>query len=406
MAEIVNMPRLSLTMTEGKILKWYKKEGDKVDAGESLVEIETDKAKSVIEAPTSGILKKIVAAEGEKVPIIKPIAVIGGEDEPLPDLSEEIEVSKDEDEKQKAAQVKNKKQQPSVTGAGRGKRVKASPAAKRIAKEKNINLELVTPSGPGGRILEKDIRNYIEEQETAKEVTEYVQEGPAEVIPLEGIREAVAKTMSKSKSEAPHFYLKIEVDMSNAMSLRERIKLRDGNEERKLSFNDILIKVAAKALEENPRINSRLEDDRIIINSQVNIGLAVALEEGLVVPVIKNVNRKGLGQISRESKALVKKAREGNLYTDDYQNGSFTISNLGMYDIDDFLPIINPPESAIIGVGKIAKVPKVSDNGDVFAAPVMKISFSGDHRVIDGAQGAIFLKRIKDLLENPFDLLV
>ncbi|TYP56787.1 dihydrolipoamide acetyltransferase family protein [Thermosediminibacter litoriperuensis] len=432
MAEIVRMPKLGLTMTEGTIIKWLKKEGEEVKQGEPLLEIQTDKVNLEEEAPASGILRKILTPEGSVVAVGQEIAIIGGESEPLPEIG-----------KQTGAEVEEVEVEPELPAPAPqpGEKVKASPAAKRVAREYGVDLRLVTPTGPDGRVVEKDVLEYVEsrkvkatpvarkiaeekgvdlsqigkpegERITKQDVLEALKSASLEpqeeyrVIPWAGMRKIISDKMAKVKAEVPHFYLTLEVDMGKVLELREKLapKIQELNGV-KLSINDILIKAAARALAEYPMVNSSAGEEGIVVKNRINIGLAVALENGLIVPVVKDADKKGLAQISKETAELIKKAREGRLLPDDYCGGTFTISNLGMYDIEEFSAIINAPESAILAVGKIAKKPVVVED-EIVVRPMMKLTLSCDHRVIDGALGAKFLRRIKQLLEDPIEMLL
>jgi len=411
MAFEVKMPKLGTTMTEGTIIRWLKKEGDKVEKGEPLLEIQTDKVNLEEECPESGILRKIFFSEGQVVPVGEIIAVITKEGEEYYAEAADEKINK----------------------------IKASPAAKRVARENNVDLKEITPTGPEGRIVEKDVLNYIEkiratpvakkiaeekgielskiikqegERITKEDVLEKLKESQTfeervKKIPLSGPRKIIAEKMKTSKQEAPHFYLTLSVDMTNVIKLRESLseKIEKINGV-KLSLNDILIKAAARALREFPIVNSSLEEGYIVYKEDVNIGLAVALDEGLVVPVIRNADKKGLSEISKESFELINKARSGKLLPDDYQGGTFTISNLGMFGIEEFKAVINLPESAILAVGKIIKTPVVEEDDEIKIKPIMKLTLSCDHRIIDGVVGAKFLSRVKEILENPLEMLL
>ncbi|KYO65248.1 dihydrolipoamide acetyltransferase family protein [Thermovenabulum gondwanense] len=436
MAFEVKMPKLGTTMTEGTIIRWIKKEGERVEKGEPLLEIQTDKVNLEEECPESGILKKIVYLEGQVVEVGKTIAIITKEGEEYNDVGkpEEIMEKKQEVTGEIRGNTEEKKNAESET-----EKVKASPAAKRLARENNIDIKDVNPTGPDGRIVEKDVINYINKTKVtpvAKKIAEEKgidlstitkQEGMRitkedvlskinenltleeniKRIPLSGPRKIIAEKMKKSKIEAPHFYLTLSVDMTNAIKLKEELSVKiEKLTGVKLSLNDIIIKSAARALKEYPMLNSSIENEFIIVKEDINIGLAVALEEGLVVPVIRNADKKGLSEISKESSELIIKARSGKLLPDDYQGGTFTISNLGMFGIEEFKAVINLPESAILAVGKIVKTPVVDENDELKVKPIMKLTLSCDHRIIDGALGAKFLNRIKELLENPVEMLL
>ncbi|MEM2917397.1 MAG: dihydrolipoamide acetyltransferase family protein [Candidatus Bathyarchaeia archaeon] len=373
MATKVIMPRLSLTMKEGTVVQWFKKEGESVEKGEPLVEVMSEKVTYDIEAPSSGVLRKILAAEGAEVPIDAAIAIITAPEEELPEL---------EETKKGVLAVPVEEIQVSREKTGR---FLASPAAKRLAKEYGVDLAQVVGTGPEGRIVERDVERFIREKlRLAPKVKE--------IIPLTGIRKTVAERVSLSFRTAPHSTITMEVDMTEASKLREKTQF---------SYTEILVKAVAEALKKHPMINSTLEEDKIKVFEDINIGIAVATEKGLVVPVVRNADKKSLPEIASEIKELVEKAREGKLTKEDVSGGTFTITNLGMFGVDVFTPIISPSETAILGVGRIIEKPVVV-GGEIKIKPMMTLSLSYDHRVIDGAPAAQFLKTIKETLEKPF----
>jgi pyruvate dehydrogenase E2 component (dihydrolipoamide acetyltransferase) len=359
----VLMPRLSLTMKEGTVVQWFKKEGETVNKGEPLVEVLTEKVTYDIEAPESGILRKILALEGVDVPVAEVLGVITAPDE---QITEEITAPTPEKEVEKIEEC-----------------ILASPAAKRLAKEYGIDLAQVKGSGPEGRIVEEDVKKFAEESKIGPRVRE--------IIPLAGIRKTAAERVTLSAKTAPHSTITMEVDMTNAARLRE---------EKQVSYTDILVKSVAKALAEHRIVNSTLSGERIKIFEDINIGVAVATEKGLVVPVIHNANKKSLKEVATALNALVEKARASKLSKEELTGGTFTITNLGMFGVEIFTPIINPPETAILGVGKVVEKPVVV-NKEIAVKPMMYLSLSYDHRVIDGAPAAQFLQKVKQYLENP-----
>ncbi|HHY42489.1 MAG TPA: 2-oxo acid dehydrogenase subunit E2 [Thermoanaerobacterales bacterium] len=437
MATIVKMPKLGTTMTEGTIIKWLKSEGDPVKKGEIYVEIQTDKVNIEDEAETSGVLRKIIAKEGETVKVGDPIAIIAEEDEELPDLGIADNISTQNQEK--SPQVFQQEDKTEAVKQTISDKIKASPAAKRVARENQIDLSKVTPSGPNGRIVERDVLSYIQEHKVkatpvAKKIAierqvdlKAIQKSPGQritkqdledqiiqdvdnavdnTIPVIGMRKIIADSMTYSKKVAPHIYLSLEVDMSKVIDLRERlIPLVQAQHDVKLSYNHILIKAAATALRLNPLINSSFTEEKIILKQHINIGLAVALEDGLIVPVIKDADKKGLAFIAKETEELIQKAKSKKLLPDEYHGGTFTITNLGMFDIESFCAIINQPEAAILAVGKIIKKPVVIDE-EITIRPMMNLTLSCDHRVIDGAVGAKFLQNLKQILEEPINMLL
>ncbi|MGC9345710.1 MAG: dihydrolipoamide acetyltransferase family protein [Candidatus Bathyarchaeales archaeon] len=363
----VVMPRLSLTMKEGTVGRWYKKEGDAVEKGEPIVEVLSEKATYDLEAPASGVLRKILVEEGVDVPVNAVLAVITAPDETF--LETEILA-----EAPKAAEKAEK-------------RVSASPAAKRLAREYAINLSLVKGSGPEGRIVEEDVRRFIER---TREILPKVKE----VVQLSGFRKTSAERVSMSFKTAPHSTIMMEVDVSKAAALHEKLQV---------SYTAILVKAVAKALTEHPTINSMFEGNQIKIFEDVNVGVAVATEYGLVVPVIHNADRKSLAEIDTAVKELTEKARQGKLAREEVTGGTFTITNLGMYGVEFFTPIINPPEAAILGVGKITEKPVVTD-GKIETIPFMTLSLSYDHRIVDGAPAAEFLRKVKEKVEKGLEI--
>jgi len=359
----VVMPKLSLTMKEGTVGKWYKKEGDTIEKGEPIVEIISEKATYDLEAPASGVLVKILVAEGSDAPVDAPIAVITA----LGETYKEVETP-----------------QVSVATTERTERVLASPAAKRLAKEHDIDLTLVKGSGPEGRIVEEDVQQLI------KETSGFLPR-IKETVPLTGFKKTSAERVSTSFRTAPHSTLMMKVDSSKATEVHNKLQV---------SHTAILVKATAKALREHSIVNSTFEQNCIKIFEDVNIGVATATPHGLVVPVIRNADAKSLKEIDASIKNLTEKARDGRLAKEEISGSTFTISNLGMFGVEFFTPIINPPEAAILGVGKITETP-VATNGKIEIEPIMMLSLSYDHRIIDGAPAAEFLNKIKQLVENP-----
>jgi pyruvate dehydrogenase E2 component (dihydrolipoamide acetyltransferase) len=403
-----------------------KKEGDQVEQGEVIAEVESDKADMELEAFDSGTLLKIMVPEGKGAAVGKVIAIIGDEGDDVDELmkengeekpakkeekKEEKEEEKGEEKKEerkheedeeerepekKAEKPEEPERKPSVREDGA---VKASPLARKMADEHGIELKSLQGTGPDGRIVKRDIEKAIESGVGRKEQPAVSYGEPvAETIELTGMRKAIARRMGESKSTVPHFYLTVEVDMSNIIETRQRIN--DMQNETKVSFTDIIIKLAAHALLKHPRVNSYWAGDSIRRRGEIHIGLAVALEDGLITPVVRNCNRKGIIQISKEVKDYAERARSKKLKPEEYENGCLTISNLGMYDIQEFSAIINPPESAILATGAIMEKPVVR-NGQIVIGKTMAVTMSCDHRVVDGAVGAEFLRDFKRMLEDP-----
>jgi len=360
----VVMPRLSLTMKEGTVGVWYKKEGDTVQKGEPLVEVFSEKATYDLETPTSGILRKIMVHEGVDAPVNAVLAVITAPDE----VFSETEMSA---ERLQAVE-------------GVEKRILASPAAKRLAREHGIDLSLVKGSEPEGRIVQEDVERFLEEPQGILPKIK-------EVIPLSGYRKISAERVSESFKTAPHSTVFMEVDASKAMELHDNLQV---------SYTAILVKAAAKSLAKHPMINSTLHGKQIRIYEDVNIGVAVSTKNGLVVPVIRDAHKKSLEEIDAIIKEMGEKSKQGKLTREDLTGGTFTITNLGMLGVDFFIPIINPPEAAILSVGRIVKRP-VACEGRIEVKPVMILGLSYDHRIVDGTPAAKFLHRVKDYVENP-----
>lgn len=406
MATVVTMPKLGLTMTEGSVSKWHKKEGERVEKGEIIAEVATDKINYELEAPESGVLRKILIDPDAKVPVTAPIAIIAEADEDISGL-----MPKGTAGAAPATQAEVKAPPaPVAAQAPATQAIKASPAAKKLAKDHGVDLSLVTGTGPGGRIVEKDVEDYIERQKVgavkpAAGLKETPPAAPAKRVPLVGMRKVIAQRMSESWHTSPMVTLNSEADANNLKLLRSNLRSAFESKGVNLSYNHILLKICAQALTEFPLFNARLEGDEVILQDEVNIGLAIALEDGLIVPAVKNVARKGLFQIAVETEELIERARGNKLTPDDISGGTFTITNLGMFDVRDFTPIINPPQCAILGVGAMTDRPVAIDNS-VVIRPIMVLSLTFDHRIVDGAQGAQFLKRVKELVQNPLLLLL
>jgi len=405
MAEIV-MPRLSDSMEEGTILQWLKKVGDEIAVGDELVEIETDKANMAYESDTAGTLSEIVAEEGATLPIGSVIARIGEDGASPPVAQETTEAAEPPPESVTATE------EPEHPAADDGHRPKASPLARRIAKEQGLDLAQLEGSGPGGRIVKADVEKAAAEPtgETSSEpatasppVSAETAKGEVAYQEPTKTQSLIARRMAESKATAPHFYLAAEVDMSRAVAGRQLIK--EGAEEGEIvpSFNDMVVKACALALREFPRANGAYRDGRFELYSRVNVGVAVAAQDALVVPTVFDADRKGLRQIAVESRALAQKVRDGQITPPELSGATFTVSNLGMYGVDRFSAVINPPQAAILAVGAIAERPVVRE-GEIAAAHLMKVDLACDHRILYGAEGAEFLARVKTLLEEPLSL--
>ncbi len=427
MADVIRMPRMSDTMEEGNIVEWLKKVGDEVEPGDVLAEVETDKATMELESYQDGVLLYI-GVEAGPVPVDGILAVIGEKGEDYkPALQEAVEsdsagaksetAEKDESSVQEKAEISSGSSESEAnSNASQGQsssdsdRVKASPLAKSMAKDANIDLTKVTGSGENNRIIKKDIEEYISSggssSNTSSISVPMLDSGLADFEygdqRVSQMRKTIARRLAESKFGAPHFYLTIAIDMDNAIKSRKSI-----NEvsETRISFNDFVVKAAALALRKHPAINASWGGDVITYNRQINIGVAVAVPDGLLVPVVNNADHKPLSAINAEVRELAGKAKSKKLQPSEMQGNTFTISNLGMFDIEEFTAIINPPDSCILAIGSIKQVPVVKD-GTVVPGNVMKVTLSCDHRVVDGASGAQYLATFKSYLENPVMMLV
>tara|TARA_Y100000814_G_scaffold132081_1_gene95558 strand:- start:447 stop:1715 length:1269 start_codon:yes stop_codon:yes gene_type:complete len=422
MAEIIRMPKMSDTMEEGVIASWLKKVGDEIKSGDILAEVETDKATMELESYDDGTLLHIGVKDGDSVPVDGVIAIIGekGEDvnEILKDVdsdSSEVEEIKEESTPiEKVEEIKDDNKEIVITEPTKNvselkdERIKASPLAKKLANEKGIDISNISGSGDGGRIIRKDIENYKDvstsSNEPVKEITlpKIHSEESFEELPVTQMRKTISKRLAESKFSAPHFYLTMEVDMENCIEGRKKI---NESSDIKISFNDIILKACAVALRKHPMVNSSFLTDKIRINHHVHIGVAVAVDEGLLVPVVRFADNKSLSHISAEVKSLAKRAKEKQLQPSDWEGNTFTISNLGMFGISEFTAIINPNDSCILAVGGIKNIPVVK-KGEVVPGNIMKLTLSCDHRLVDGATGAAFLQTLKELIEDPIKILV
>jgi len=412
MAEYVIMPKLGFNMDEGRIVRWLKKEGDSVSEEEAILEIETDKAVMEVEASTSGYLRRILASEDEIVPVTLPIAIVAEKDEDIKEMIKEAYQKLGKAEKSETAEpseaTEEEKQEREPAKKEQGFK-KISPRARRKAKELGIEVHLLKGSGPEGIVTEKDVLSYYESQKVGKKPvisveTEEVVPPVEKRIPYAGMRKIIGERLSTSKFTAPHIYFSASIDMSRAREIRTKF---NGKNQIKLSFNDFVVLAVAKALTKNPQMNSSLIEGEIILHKIINIGVAVALEEGLIVPVIRDAEKKSLIALSREIKSLVELARNRKLGPDEYQGGTFTVSNLGMYGVEQFTAIMNPPEAGILAVGAIKRVPVVIEEEGkekIEVRSIMKVTLSVDHRLIDGAVAAKFLNQVKNYLEFPESL--
>ena len=396
MASKVIMPKLSPTMEEGQIARWLKKEGDKVSAGEPLAEIDTDKATMEMQALSNGVLRKILINEGQSAPLGELIAVIGEPDEDIESVLSE--------KKEAPAPAPKPSEEPApvqaaapVVHTDKGRLI-ASPLAARMAKDSGLDLRSINGTGPNGRIIKRDIEAVLTQPQPARPSASGYRDEPATQI-----RQTIAKRLVTSIGPVPHFFLTIDVEMDRAAEMRKNINALDPD--LKISVNDIVIKVAAAALLQHPQVNASFQDKFIRYYERADIGVAVAIEDGLITPVIRAADQKSLSQIAGEVRELAERARTKKLKPEEYTGASFSISNLGMFGIDEFTAVINPPEGAILAVGAMTPKPVVRDN-QIVVKQMMRVTMSCDHRVIDGATGAKFLQTFKKILENPLYLVV
>ena len=382
MATEIKMPKLGMAMRQGVVTKWLKEDGATVKEGEPLLEIESEKITYQIEAPASGILHR-VAQEEETLPVGAILGYIAAPGEAVP--KPEKPSAPEAEAAAPAAEAVT--QAPAARSPDKGF-VRASPVARRLAREHGIDLRQVKGTGPGGRIVEKDVRAFLEAQKAAP--------APARAVPFTGMRRTIARRMTESLQTMAQVTLFTEVDVTELVRLRERLR-----REFELTYTDLIIKAVARALEKHPRLNASLAGDEIRQHEEIHIGVAVALEEGLIVPVIRNANQKSLREIAQETKDLAQRAREGRLSVDEVTGSTFSVTNLGGYGIDGFTPIINPPEAAILGVGRIVEKP-AAYRGQVALRHMMVLSLTFDHRIVDGAPAAAFLRTVAEMLEMPF----
>ena len=437
----IQMPKLSDTMTEGTLVAWKKKKGDQVSAGEVLAEIETDKATMEWESPEDGTLTEIYVQEGGKVSVGDRIAFIGGEDEEAPkeeekEEKEEKPKAKEEEKKEeKPKKAEQPKEETPTTEEKEGKkaappkaekkaepekpapkiekaeeaRVKASPVARRIAAELGVDLSSVNGTGPEGRVTETDVRAAAKSKSAAPatKVPAAVKAGESARFQLSGMRKIIAQRLVESLGPVPHFYLNIDIDAGPLMEAREELKSAgEDADAAKITVNDFVLKASVQAAVKVPRVNASFDGDAIVQYADIDLGIAVAIEDGLLTPVIRAAQNKSLREISGLAKDLAHRARNKRMKPEEFQGGTFTVSNLGGMGIDSFSAVINPPQGFILAVGRITKVPVVDDCDQIIVGHRMSLTMSCDHRVIDGALGAEYLKELRHLLENPALLLV
>ena len=426
------MPKMSDTMEEGVIAGWLKKVGEEVKSGDILAEVETDKATMELESYDDGFLLHVGVKDGESVPVDGVLAIIGKKDENIDDVLKEIsskqnktEAKEEKEEKEEVVaednpveenlvvkeeeeEVKNtedKIENININFSNEINRIKASPLAKKLASEKGIDISMVKGSGDGGRIIKEDIENFKDLENTpTKEIKlpKIHSEESYQEISVSQMRKTISRRLAESKFSAPHFYLTMEINMDNCIEGRNKI---NETSNLKISFNDIIIKAAAVSLRKHPMVNASFLTDKIRINNHIHIGVAVAVDEGLLVPVIRFADNKSLSHISTEVRILAGKAKNKDLQPSDWEGNTFTISNLGMFGIDEFTAIINPNDACILAVGGVKNKPVVK-NGEIVPGNIMKVTLSCDHRIIDGVIGSAFLNTLKELIEDPIKILV
>lgn len=430
MADVVTMLSLSPTMDEGTLAEWVKNEGDTVEEGEPICEVETDKATMEMESFFDGTLLKILTPAGSSVPVGAPMAIIGEPGEDITDLLAELEAgdapepsaeeqaasgeeSAEKDTMKQATEKSSpvaERSEKSSTRDGE-RRLKSSPLARRMAADAGLALEEIDGSGPGGRIIKRDIEAAMERAEQApqKAAPRAAADGlEGEEIPLTQMRKTIARRLQEVWQSTPHFTLTMDIDMAKAMAKRKEINagLKAAEINAKVSVNDMIIKACAVALKEFPAMNVSFQQDFMLQYDEVHVGVAVAIEDGLITPTVRHADKKGLRAISEEVRELAGRAQDMKLKPEEYTGGTFTVSNLGMFGIEHFMAIINPPQAGILACGAVQKVPVVDEEGELSVGTRMKVTLSCDHRAVDGATGAQFLGHVRRLLENPLLLMV
>ena len=400
-------------MQEGTVVRWLKSEGSEVQVGEPVAEVETDKAVVEFESYAAGVIQKILVPEGTTVPVGQPIALVGAVGEALPDIVEQEPESEVEAPEPAVAAPPAQAPPPALeTLPSPSPQVRASPVARRIAVERGIDVSQVKGTGPGGRITKGDVLAFeptpAEAEVSGQEVmTSDLPPAAAAAagqrIPLSRMRQQIARVTVKSKQEKPHFYVSSEIEMTRAMDMRHQINQAVGDEGVRVTVNDLVIKACVESLKKYPKFNSFFQDDAIQMNEKINVGIAIAEEEGLIVPAIMDCANRSLKDIASASRDLAARAKTGTLHPQEYTGGTFAISNLGMFDVTSFVAIIHPPQSAVLAVGTVTKKPVVKDD-QITIGQTMTATVSADHRVVDGAEGARFLIEVKRLLENPIGL--
>lgn len=425
MAEVI-MPKMGDAMEEGTLLKWLKAVGDEISEGDALAEIETDKVTLELEAQEDGYLTNTLVEEGAVVPIGQAVATIGTQDEvgkgaPAPAPKEEAEPAAVEavqesveatapDEQQRAAPTPDEVSEAQRADRKPGERVRASPLVRRLADEHGIDLSQIAGSGPNGRIINADIQPYVSGEKQVPQAAPEAAREPAatpstgapkgEKVDMPRIKRITGERMSESKLGIPHYYVTSSVDMSAALDFRKQMNASLEESGTRVSVNDMIVKAAALALRDHPNVNRTFVDGELYQQDEIDVNIAIAMDGGLIAPFVPAADGKSLGAIARATRDLGKRAREGGLTPEEYQGGTFTVSNLGMFDVDEFIAVINPPQVAILAIGSVVETPVVKD-GEIAVGHLMKITLSADHRALDGAEVATFLQAVKTYLENP-----
>ena len=431
MATELKMPQMGYDMEEGTVVRWLKEEGSAVNRNEAVAEIETDKAIVEFESDSEGVLLKIIAPEGTVVPVGQTIAVIGDEGEETDNISildlRPPEEGKSDPTKNATPPTEPQESTPALSVTKEDSevstgRILSTPIARRMAEERNIDLSYISGSGPGGRITKNDVENYKPDNSNVEKPAEpSISVAPtsttivvsntdshsetSEKQPISKMRQQIARVTVKSKTEKPHFYVSADINMTNAMSIRKQINEQLKDDGVRLTVNDLIVKACIQALTKYPKFNAYYEEDGIQYNDKINIAVAIAEEEGLIVPAILDCGEKSLRQVSQMIKDLADRSSNGTLSPQEYSGGTFAISNLGMFDVSSFVAIIHPPQSAVLAVGTVSEKPIVTD-GEITVGQVMTATISADHRIVDGAEGAQFLIEVKRLLQSPTSLLV
>lgn len=417
MAEVVNMPKLGFDMAEGTLVRWVKKLDEAVSVGEVLAEIETDKATVEVEASSGGYVRKFLVEEGEAVPVGSPIAIIGEQDEAVDDLVLEVsaegavEPALESADESSSAPSSPTHPEPTASVAPDGRfpdGVRASPLARRMAQENGLDLSRISGTGPKGRIVKEDIEAALSSGLTSPTIAQagMIPSGEkrrTERIPLTKLRAAIGRRMGASNQEVPSFFVTIDIDAGPVMDLRARLnELR--SDDQKFSVNDFIVKAAALALQRYPNLNASLDGDAIVRHGSIHVGIAVAVENGLLTVVVRDADTKPLAMLSDEARQVIERARSNRVRPDDIEGSTFTVSNLGMFGVDNFIAIVNPPEAAILAIGSVRQEPVVQD-GQVVIGQRMKVTISADHRVTDGAEAAQWLVAFREFMEEPLHLL-